>query len=183
MPKALVPLAEGCEELEAVSVIDILRRGKVEVVAAGLKEGVVRASRGTRLLPDATLDEALQQEFDLIVLPGGLPGADNLAADTRLTERLRKQAESGKLVAAICASPKVLAQEGLLNGRRCTAFPGSVDWSQVSGHENTGSPLEQDGNIITSRGPGTAMDFALHLVEVLQGRVVREQVESGLVRP
>lgn len=183
MPKALVPLADGCEELEAVTIIDILRRGKVEVVSAGLQEGIVTASRGTKLLPDTTLDEALQQEYDLIALPGGLPGADNLAGDKRLTTRVREMAERGKIVAAICAAPKVLAQEGLLDGKRATAYPNSVDWDSVREAGNTASPLEVDGNIVTSRGPGTAMDFALQLVELLQGTPVREEVEKALVRP
>jgi len=181
MPRVLVPLAEGCEELEAVTIIDILRRAKVDVVVAGLAAGPVTASRGTRLLPDTTLAEALEQEFDLVALPGGLPGADHLGADERLTTLLRRMAASGKMVAALCAAPKVLAAQGLLDGKRATAYPGVLDGT-YPGVQSTGAAVEVEGNIITSRGPGTAMDFALVLVEQLCGAETRHQVETGLVR-
>lgn len=182
MPTALVPLAEGCEELEAVTVIDLLRRAQVEVVTAGLAPGPVRASRGTVLLPDTTLDAALDGVYDLIVLPGGLPGADHLARDTRLTTRLRVQAAEDRWIAAICAAPKVLAQEGLLNGKRATAYPGALDPAEFPEATFTGSAVEQDGRVITGRGPGTAMDFALALIAALCGEETRAQVERGLVR-
>jgi len=181
MPRVLVPLAEGCEELEAVTIIDLLRRAKIEVVTAGLAEGPVTASRGTRLLPDTTLAEALELEFDLVALPGGLPGADHLGADERLTAFLCAMAASGKCVAAICAAPKVLAAQGLLDGKRATAYPGVLDGT-YPGVSSTGAAVEVDRHIITSRGPGTAMDFALALIERLCGAETRNQVETGLVR-
>ncbi|NJL29424.1 MAG: DJ-1/PfpI family protein, partial [Thermoanaerobaculia bacterium] len=118
MPKVLIPLAQGCEELEAVTLIDILRRAKITVVVAGLDDQPVEASRGTMLLPDTTLDDALAEEFDMVVLPGGGPGTEVLAKDNRIAVLIKKMAEAGKFVAAICAAPKVLAQAGLLNGKR-----------------------------------------------------------------
>jgi 4-methyl-5(b-hydroxyethyl)-thiazole monophosphate biosynthesis len=182
MPKALVPLAAGCEEMEAITIIDILRRGQVEVISAGLEDGVVVASRGMRLLPDTTLEQLGETHWDLIALPGGLPGADHLAGDARLLRLLRETAARGGVVAAICAAPKVLAQEGLLDGKRATAYPGCVDWGAYPQATNTGGAVEVDGHVITSRGPGTAMDFALALVEKLQGRAARLDVEARLVR-
>lgn len=182
MPRALVPLADGCEEMEAITIIDILRRAGVEVVTAGLVPGVVTASRGTRHLPDATLDEVAGQAWDLIALPGGLPGADHLAASVPLGEALRDTAAAGGVVAAICAAPKVLAAHGLLDGRRATAYPGCVEWGSYPEAKPTKHAVEVDGNVITSRGPGTAMDFALALVEALRGKAVREETEARLVR-
>lgn len=183
MPRVLVPLAQGCEELEAVTVIDLLRRADIEVVTAGLDDQPVRASRGTRLLPDVTLDEALGQDYDMVVLPGGLPGADNLGADERVRTLLKKMADSGRFTAAICAGPRVLAGAGLLDGRRATSFPGALDGLDLPDTRLVEETVVQDGRVITSRGPGTAMDFALALIENLSGRETRDRVEAALQRP
>ena len=126
MASVLVPLAQGCEELEATTIVDLLRRAEVGVVTAGLDDKPVRASRGMVLVPDTTLDQALKQEYDMVVLPGGLPGADNLNNDPRIRALLAGMAASDRFTAAICAAPKVLASAGLLKGRRATAFPGGV---------------------------------------------------------
>jgi protein deglycase len=182
MPRVLVPLAEGCEELEAVTVIDLLRRAGIEVVTAGLDDRPVRASRGTRLVPDTTLDHALLQDYDMIVLPGGQPGADNLNADPRIHELLKRIAGRGGYTAAICAAPKVLADAGLLAGRRATSFPGVLEGMDLGDTAVVGDAVVIDGKIITSRGPGTAMDFALELIEKLSGRATRDKVEAGLQR-
>lgn len=180
MPKVLVPLAQGCEEIEAVTVIDILRRAGITVVSAGLDNQPVRASRGVVLVPDTSLDAVLNDSFDMIVLPGGQPGTDNLNADKRIIALLQKMAKQGKHVAAICAAPSVLAGAGLLDGKRATSFPKSLE-----GYPNINlqsSAVVEDGNIITSRGPGTAMDFALTLAERLVGKARRREVEAGLQR-
>jgi len=183
MASVLVPLAQGCEELEAVTIIDLLRRAGVAVTSAGLDEQmVVVASRGTRLLPDTSLEKALAQDFDMIVLPGGLPGADHLNEDIRIQKLLQKMASQGKFIAAICAAPKVLASAGLLDNKRATAYPGVLDSLKLTGTIITAAAIEQDGQVITSRGPGTAMDFALTLIELLVGSEMRLQVEKGLVR-
>jgi protein deglycase len=181
MPRVLVPLAQGCEELEAVTVIDILRRAGIEVVTAGLEPGPVRASRGVTLVPDTLLDDVLSEEFDMIVLPGGSEGADRLAADARIRDLLIRTAERGRYTAAICAAPRVLAEAGLIAGRRATAFPGILD--DLPGLKHAQDAVVQDGKVVTSRGPGTALDFALELVRVLRGDAARSEVEGPLQRP
>jgi 4-methyl-5(b-hydroxyethyl)-thiazole monophosphate biosynthesis len=182
MASVLVPLAQGCEELEAVTVVDLLRRAGIDVVTAGLDARPVRASRGVTLIADMTLDAALQQEFDMIVLPGGLPGADHLSADVRVIDLLKKMAADGRYTAAICAAPRVLAHAGLLDGKRATSFPGALDIDAVPGLDYQEVPVVTDGKVITSRGPGTAMDFALTLIETLVGKHKRNEVEAGLQR-
>jgi 4-methyl-5(b-hydroxyethyl)-thiazole monophosphate biosynthesis len=182
MAKVLLPLAHGCEELEAVTIIDLLRRAGIEVVTAGLQPGIIKASRGTQLVPDAMLDAVLRHEFDMIVLPGGMPGAQHLKEDPRIISLLKKMAGEGKYTAAICAAPTVLAEAGLLEGRRATSYPGFLDKMPVPGMAYLKDAVVQDGKVITSRGPGTAMDFALALVEILAGKAKRDEVEAGLVR-
>jgi 4-methyl-5(b-hydroxyethyl)-thiazole monophosphate biosynthesis len=179
MASVLVPLARDCEELEAVTVIDLLRRAGIRVITAGLDAGPVQASRGVVLIPDTTLDAVMAQEFDMVVLPGG-KGSDNLDRDPRIHQLLKKMAGAGKYTAAICAAPKVLAHAGLLQGRRATCFPGAIPAPE--GIELMEAPVVADGKVITSRGPGTAMDFALQLIEILAGRDKRDAVEAGLVR-
>ncbi|WP_294945229.1 DJ-1 family glyoxalase III [Sulfurivirga sp.] len=182
--RVLVPLAQGCEELEAVTIMDILARGGVEVVSASLDDNrEIHASRGTVLLAATTLDAVKDEAFDLVVLPGGLPGADYLRDDPRILEMLRRMHAAGKPVAAICAAPQVLREAGLLDGHRATSYPGVLDQQPARDMEYVPEPVVEDDNIVTSMGPGTAMDFALHLVEKLQGRAVREEVEAGLMRP
>lgn len=183
MADVLVPLAQGVEELEAVTIIDLLRRAGINVVTAGLEPGPVTASRQTVLIPDMTLDEALYGEYDMVVLPGGLPGATNLQNDQRIISLLKKMAAAGKYTAAICAAPKVLATAGLLQNKHATCYPGSID-SAV--YPEVSIDLEEiviDGKVITSRGPGTAMDFALELIHLLAGKETSNQVEDGLQRP
>lgn len=180
MKNVLVLLADGSEELEAVTIINILRRGSVNVTAAGLHRGTLRGSRGIALTPDATLDEALAHGYDMVVLPGGQPGTENLKADARVLALLQRMSGTGKYVAAICAAPSVLAAAGLLDGRRATCYPTCLDgFPEVSLQT---AAIVEDGNIITSRGPGTAMDFALTLLERLVGKTKRQEVEAALVR-
>ncbi len=180
MPKVLIPLAQGCEEIEAVTAIDILRRAGIEVVSAGLDAHPVRASRGTVIIPDTTLEAALKHEYDMVVLPGGQPGTSNLKADARILGLVQRMVQQGKYVAAICAAPSVLATAGLLDGKRATSFPGALDaFPQVQQQQ---AAVVEDGKLITSRGPGTAMDFALVLVEHLLGKARRQEVEDGLQR-
>jgi 4-methyl-5(b-hydroxyethyl)-thiazole monophosphate biosynthesis len=177
---ALILFADGSEELEAVTVVNILRRAGVTVTLAGLKSGALRGSRGTLLLPDATLDEALTHSYDMVVLPGGQPGTDNLKADARVLKLVQQMALQGKYVTAICAAPSVLASAGLLEGKQATCYPGSLDG--YDGVSLRPDAVVEDGKLITSRGPGTAMDFALTLVERLVGKEQRLTVEAGLQR-
>lgn len=182
MPRVLVPLAPGCEELEAVTIIDLLRRAGIEVVVAGLVPGIVKASRGTQLVPDTTLDTALHEDYDMVVLPGGMPGAQHLKDDARIIALMQKMAATGRYTAAICAAPTVLAAAGVLSGKTATAYPGFLEKMNLPDVMLSTDAVVRDGRVITSRGPGTAMDFALSLVEILSGLDTRRQIESALVR-
>ncbi|MEJ2513913.1 MAG: DJ-1/PfpI family protein [Gammaproteobacteria bacterium] len=183
MARVLVPLADGFEEIEAVTVIDILRRAEIEVVTAGLGQGPARGSRDIHVVPDTVLDTVQDEDFDMVVLPGGLAGADNLQNDGRIIALLKRLAAGGRVTAAICAAPRVLAAAGLLENRTATGFPGLLDPVSTPGLSLSEAPVVEDGTVITSRGPGTAMDFALALVERLAGRAVRVNVEGRLQRP
>ncbi len=180
MKAVLVPLAQGCEEIEAVTVIDILRRAGIKVVSAGLDKLPVQASRGVSILPDTTLDAVLHDDFDMIVLPGGQPGTNNLKADKRIIALLQHKAQQGKYIAAICAAPSVLATAGLLDNKQATSFPGALTPFPAVRVQH--AAIVEDGKLITSRGPGTAMDFALLLVERLVGKAKRQEVETSLER-
>lgn len=182
MPSVLVPLASGFEDLEATTIVDILRRADVDVVIAGLAPGLVLGSRGIRVQPDALLDDVMDHDFDMIALPGGLPGSENLKNDPRIQTLLKRMSAQGKYTAAICAAPMALAKVGLLDGKRATSYPGVVDRMNLPGTTYVPAPVVVDGKVVTSRGPGTAMDFALELVELLVDRDKRQQVEAGLVR-
>jgi len=180
MKTALVIFAEGSEELEAVSVVNILRRAGVTVTFSGLTHGSLRGSRGIVLTPDTTLDEALKLSYDMVVLPGGQPGTNHLKADARVLQLVQKMNEQEKFVAAICAAPSVLATAGLLDQKRATCYPGSLENFPQTKLQDTA--VVEDGKLITSRGPGTAMDFALILAERLMGKEKRLEVETGLQR-
>ena len=180
--QVLVPLADGCEEIEAVTIIDILRRAGIGVTVAGLDGGTVTASRGVRIEPDMDLETALQATYEMVVLPGGAGGADRLGADERIKALLLQMADSGRFTAAICAAPKVLAAAGLLDNRTATSYPGFIDADPAPGMTYSTEAVVQDGSVITSRGPGTAMDFALKLVEQLAGAERSREVEKALQR-
>jgi len=175
-----VPLAQGCEELEAVTITNLLRRADITVITAGLDSKPVTASRGTVIIPDTDLDTALEDDYDMVVLPGGLPGADHLNNDERIKAILIKMANSEQFTAAICAAPKVLADAGILSGKKATCYPSFLDNSENV--DVSGDAVVIDGKIITSRGPGTAMDFALTLIESLEGKEKKDEVEKALVR-
>lgn len=180
MSSVLVLFANGSEELEAITIVNILRRAGVSVTLAGLEAGPLRGSRQTVLLPDCTLDEAAARHFDMLVLPGGQPGTNHLKADARVLKLAQDMHRDGHYVCAICAAPSVLATAGLLDGKQATSFPGALDpFPQVQRQHQA---VVKDGKLITSRGPGTAMDFALTLVERLCGNAKRMEVEAGLVR-
>lgn len=183
MARVLIPLAQGCEELEAVTVIDLLRRAKIDVITVGLDAHPVKASRGTVLVPDAEINDVVNEHFDMIVLPGGLPGADNLNESPLVHQLLNKINQNNGLIAAICAAPKVLASAGLLDYKKVTSFPGSLEDYDIPGMIYSTDSVVIDQNIITSRGPGTAMDFALTLIELLLGEEAKKAVEKPLQRP
>jgi 4-methyl-5(b-hydroxyethyl)-thiazole monophosphate biosynthesis len=183
MPSVLLPLAPGFEDLEAVTVIDVLRRAGVEVTVAGLNAGPVTGSRHTVVLPDLALEQALQRDYDMLVLPGGEPGATNLQNDARIAALVKQMHGAGRALGAICAAPRVLAAAGVLDDRRATCYTGAIDPARYPRVRLAELPVVTDGNVTTSRGPGTAMDFALELVERLTGKAKRDEVEARLLRP
>lgn len=166
--KVLVPIADGVEEIEAVCIIDVLRRAGAEVTVAAVGELAVTAARGVRLVADRRLEDCAAERFDLIALPGGLPGAEHLRDAAVLTALLREQARQNRLYAAICAAPAVVLQHhGLLAGRRATCHPALAD--RLDPAAGPGGRVVVDGNCITSQGPGTALEFALELTAQLFG--------------
>lgn len=182
MKKVLVPLAEGFEEIEAITIIDLLRRAGISVTTAGLNGKSVKAAHDVTVTADTTLDEALKSEYDMVVLPGGMPGSDHLDKDKRIHDLLKKMVDSGKFAGAICAAPKVLAHAGVLKGKKATSYPGFLDKMGLPDVTYTGKAVERDGKIVTGRGPGTAMDFALELIAMLESKDTRDHVEQALVR-
>ena len=168
--KALVPIADGSEEIEAVCIIDTLRRADIDVtVASVMGRREIKAARGTRILADALIEACLAETYDLIALPGGMPGAEHLRDDPKLIALLKAQRSAGRLYGAICATPAVaLLPHGLLSGRRATCFPDMMPaLEKASDVEAVEARVVVDANLVTSRGPGTAIEFALKLIELL----------------
>lgn len=179
MAKVVVPLADGFEEIEAMSIVDILRRANIEVVLAGLHDGFITSARGVKVIPDVTIDRVKADEFDMIVLPGGQPGSDNLNADKRVRELILEFNKKGKPTGAICAAPYVLANAGILQGKKATSYPTYRE--KITGAVYTDEDVVEDGNIITSRGPATAACFALKIVEKLKGKEIAENIEKAML--
>lgn len=164
--KAAVLLATGFEEIEAVTPVDVLRRAGVEVTVAGIEgHNPVVGAHGIAVGVDAQIGALCADDLDLVVLPGGMPGATHLARSEAVRRLVRDLAGRGRLVAAICAAPVALQAAGVLDGRRVTVYPGFE--AQLTGATCTGARVERNGWLITSRGAGTAMDFALELVAAL----------------
>lgn len=168
--KALVPIADGSEEIEAVCLIDTLRRADVDVtVASVMGRREIMAARRTRIVADSLIEACTDAVYDLIVLPGGIPGAEHLRDCEPLIALLKAQRDADRLYAAICASPAVaFLPHGLLAGRRATCFPSYREQlEEADDVEASDDRVVADGNLITSQGPGTAIEFALKLVELL----------------
>lgn len=178
---ALVPVANGSEDLETVTIIDVLRRAAVEVTVASVEAArEVACARGTRLVADALLADVATRQFDLIALPGGMPGAERLRDTPALVALLKAQDARGALFGAICASPGVvLGTHGLIGDRAATAYPGFGQFLPPGSERD--ARVVRDGNLVTSRGPGTALDFALALVEALCGREQARKVADGML--
>jgi len=163
---ALVPIADGTEEIEAVCIIDVLRRAGVSVTVASVGQQQVTASRGTKLVADRPIGDCVGETYDLVALPGGMPGAEHLRDSKDLEMVLKRQQQEGRLYAAICAAPVlVLQHHGLLDGRRATCHPNFA--GQLHDAAEVENRVVVDGPCVTSRGPGTALEFALKLVELL----------------
>lgn len=180
--RALVPLAAGFEEMEAVIIIDVLRRAEVDVAVAGLAgAGPVLGSRGVTVVAETDLDSALGHgPYDAVVLPGGLGGTHALRDDDRVVDAVRAQADRGALVAAVCAAPLVLARAGLAEGRDLTSHPSVRDELAGAGARTLADRVVRDGELLTSQGPGTAMEFALAVVRELRGEEVAASVGAAM---
>lgn len=179
MAKVLMPLADGFEEIEALAVVDILRRAEIEVVLASLHDGPVKSARNVRIIPDTVIDAVNASSFDMIILPGGQPGTDNLNADPRIHELLKEFESEDKLIGAICAAPSILASTGLLDGRRATSYP--TYSNRLTGASYEDRPVICDGNIITSQGAGTAISFGLEIVTRLAGKNKSGEVAAAML--
>jgi 4-methyl-5(b-hydroxyethyl)-thiazole monophosphate biosynthesis len=179
MGRVCVLLANGFEEIEAVTIIDVLRRAKVEVVTVAVASGAVKGAHQVVVQADRDLAQAGAESWDMVILPGGLPGATTLRDDPRVQALLQRQAAQGKKIGAICAAPIALGKAGLLKGKKATSYPGFED--QLAGASYQEAAVVRDGNIITSRGPGTAMEFALQLVVELSGKPVADELKKAML--
>lgn len=176
----LVSIANGTEEIEAVCIIDVLRRAGAAVTIASVDKLQVTASRGTKLVADTHITDCLDKTYDIIALPGGMPGAEHLRDSKALITMLKRQQQEGRYYAAICASPAVVLQHhGLLGSRLATCHPHFLD--QLENTTALASGVVVDGMCITSRGPGTALPFALKLVELLYGNEKAAELKTDLV--
>ncbi len=178
MKRVCLLLAPGFEEIEAVTVADVLRRAGVDLRLVGVGALHVRGAHGIVVRADVALGDAAAEEWDLVVLPGGLPGATNLRDDPEVQRFLAEHAAEGE-VAAICAAPIALGRAGLLEGRRATCYPGFEDG--LGGAEVAEAAVVEDGPVVTSRGPGTALPFALTLVERLVGADKAAELRRGML--
>lgn len=180
MSKIGIFMADGCEEIEGLTVVDIVRRAKLDITTIsimGRKE--ITGSHKVTFLADALSGEVDYDELDGIVLPGGMPGTLNLGADETVNQVIRRFADEGKLVAAICAAPSVLGAAGILDGKNATCHPGFEE--KLIGAKTFEDTVVVDGNVITSRGMGTAIDFALAIVKYFAEEETVEHVKQGLV--
>ena len=181
MATVLMPLANGFEEIEALAVVDILRRGGVTVVMAGLSTEAVEGAHDIMVIPDTLLPDVNASSFDMIILPGGQPGTDNLNASPLIHGLLQEFHSQGTFICAICAAPIVLAQAGLLEGKRTTCYPSYGD--HLRGGIFIDLPVVIDGTVITSRGPGTAIPFGLTLLAQLMGAGEARRVAQAMLVP
>ncbi|UCH80535.1 MAG: DJ-1/PfpI family protein [Nitrospiraceae bacterium] len=179
MAKVVIILAEGFEELEATAVIDVLRRAGIDIVSAGLREGPVSSVRNIKIIPDTVIDKIHSDDFDMLVLPGGLPGSNNLDADKRVGDLIRDFNTKGKVTGAICAAPYVLANAGVLEGKHATSYPSFKD--RLGNVEYEEKTVVIDGNVMTSRGPGTAICFGLAIVERFLGLDKAREIKEAML--
>ena len=177
MRKVLVPLAEGFEEIEALAVTDVMRRAGLEVVLTGLPGSIVKGRSGIKVISDRKIEDVNPKDFDAVVLPGGDPGYVNLGISQKILDMLVDFNDQEKLIAAICASPAILSKLGILDNRKATVYPGM---EREIPKPRSGKVIV-DGHIITSEGPGTAIDFALEIIKKLLGRDKAEEVRKEIV--
>jgi 4-methyl-5(b-hydroxyethyl)-thiazole monophosphate biosynthesis len=180
MKKVLIHFANGFEEVEAITPIDVLRRAGCEAITVsvtGKKE--VTGAHGVSVIADKLFEEVNYSQADLIVLPGGQPGSDNLNKHEGLKKQIKAFYDQGKLISAICAAPLVFGGMGILRGKKATCYPGVEQ--QLTGANCTGNAVETDGNIITGKGPGVALKFSLTLVEMLVGKAKVDELRRAMI--
>ena len=182
MKTAFIFLANGFEEIEAVGIIDLLRRAGVEISSVSIEDTIiVTGAHEIAIEADLHINDVSASDIDALILPGGMPGSDNLNRCEPLKKLLVEHNEKGKLIAAICAAPLVFGELGLLNGRRATCYPGFE--SRLAGAILTGEPAVVDGNVITGKSPGSVFNFALAIVEYLQSKEKAGDVKAALYLP
>jgi 4-methyl-5(b-hydroxyethyl)-thiazole monophosphate biosynthesis len=179
MSTAVVILSPGFEEIEAITIIDILRRGGVEVTVAGLENGLISGSHNIPVQPDVYYRDIVETEFDMLILPGGQPGTENLKKDTRLLKWVEERSRHKGKIAAICAAPTVLQKAGIAGGLKVTSYP--TEKAQFKDSEYLEDDVVKDKNIITSRGVGTAIEFSLALVSELAGAQKAAEVREKIL--
>lgn len=177
--KALIPIANGSEEMEAVIVTDTLRRARWEVVLAGLSDGPITASRGVKLVPDAAWEQIDPTDFDILILPGGTEGTHVFMKHAGVQQALRDFDAAGKWIAAICAAPRALNEAGLLEGCHFTCYPGVEE--SMPNLTRSDESVVVDGRLITSQGPGTSFEFALRIIAECDSPAVSDRVRRGLL--
>ena len=178
--KALVPIANGCEEMEAVIIIDTLRRAGWEVTAAGLTAGTIEAANGVKLVPDTTWEQIKPADFDVLLTPGGFGGTMALCEHEGVQQALRDFDSKGKWIGSICASPLALHAAGILEGKRFTCYPG-VEEKLPENVQPVKEAVVVDGHLITSMGPGTAFEFALKVIAECSSPNTANEVRAGLL--
>lgn len=180
MTRALIPVANGSEEMETVILVDVLRRAGWEVVLAGIDgKDPVTASRGVKLVPDEQWERLDLVSFDMIVLPGGMGGTEAFCKNDGVQEALRIFDIEELWIGALCAAPLALHKAGVLKNRAFTCYPGVEN--QMKRSDRSDEPVVVDGHIVTSQGPGTAIAFALKLIELVDGANAAEPVASGMI--
>ena len=180
MSKLGIFMADGCEEIEGLTVVDLVRRAGIEIEMISVSgEKTVTGSHKIAFQTDVSKADADFASYDGIVLPGGMPGTTHLMEDDTVNRVIKEFATSGKLVAAICAAPSVLGNAGLLEGKKATCYPGVE--SKLTGADFVTDPVAKDGNIITSRGLGTAIDFAAEIVAYLNGKIVADKLKTSII--
>jgi 4-methyl-5(b-hydroxyethyl)-thiazole monophosphate biosynthesis len=175
-----VHLADGFEEIEALTVVDVLRRAGIETKMVSVTGGeAVRGAHDIVVTADLLFEEADYEKCEMIVLPGGMPGTNNLAKHEGLKKQLNAFAQNGKWLAAICAAPSILGKMSLLKGKRATCYPGYEN--QLAGAGFTEEKVVRDGRIVTSRGAGTAMEFSLKLAELLKNEQTSAALRKAMI--
>lgn len=178
MKKIIIPLAQGLEEIEAITGIDVLRRAGVEVTTVSLDDLKVKGAHSIVIVADKSIDEINVDEFDGILLPGGMPGSANLRNDERIINMIKSLDKKGKLVSAICAAPIVLERAGVLKGRNATSYPGFGE--EMPSCNYVDDRVVVDNNIITGKGPGAALKFAFEVVNYLMGEKMVNKLKGEM---